>query len=178
MAMKNPVLVLGAGAAALALAASSKKKRGATGGSEAERKFLKRYDNSVITVEPDGSRMYVGMRWVHDQLIPLLNEYKDTKFDMIDDAYLQAAVIAQTDFRNPSGKALAWDDIPDTAVKEEFQNSIRSITKAYRQAREGGIAEVMLGHYSKIMAQYKCELPDSDEYLPPSCMISLALGNI
>lgn len=175
MSMKNPVLALGAGAAALALVASSKKKKGS---SKATPEHLKAYDSDKITVSPDGKKIYVGIGWPYDFLIPELNNFVDTPFGMIDDAFLTADVIVKTQFQSTDGKKLSWDDIPDTAQKKDFEDSIRKVAKAYRKAREGGLGEVMLGHYRKIMAQYKCELPDSEEYLPPSCMISIALGNI
>ena len=173
--MKNPVLALGAGAAALALVASSKKKKGGSKGVPAA---LKPYNNDRITVSPDGTKIYVGLEWPYKFLIPELNNFVDTPFGMIDDAFLTADVIVKTQFQSPDGKKLSWDDIPDTAQKKDFEDSIRKVTKAYRKAREGGLSEVMLGHYRKIMAQYKCELPESPDYLPPSCVLSIALGNI
>ena len=174
MTMKNPVLALGAGAAALALVASSKKKKSSKKVSE----DMKPYDNDKVTVTPDGTRIYVGVQWPYEFLIPELNNFVDTPFGMIDDAFLTADVIVKTQFQSTDGKKLSWDDIPDTAQKKDFEDSIRKVAKAYRKAREGGLGEVMLGHYRKIMAQYKCDLPESPDYLPPSCVLSIALGSI
>jgi len=177
MAMKNPALALGAGAAALALIASSKKKK-SKGLVKNVPEWFKEYDTDKVTVSPDGTKIYVGIEWPYEFLIPELNNFVDTKFGMIDDAFLTADIIVKTKFRSTEGKSLSWDDIPDTAQKKDFEDSIRKVAKAYRKAREGGLSEVMLGHYRKIMAQYKCELPESPDYLPPSCVLSIALGNI
>lgn len=173
--MKNPALVIGASAAALAVLASSKKK---SSSSKKSAKVPKEYTGSAITMTPDGSKVFVGVKWPYEVLIPTLNTLEDTPLDSIDALYGYLKIVDNTDFKTTDGKPVKLAEMPETPQVEDLKKSILEAAKAYVALRSQGITKVMLGHYQKIMAQYKCELPESDEYLPPSCIISIALGSI
>lgn len=174
MAINKPALAIGAGAAALALAASSKRKSKKTPPPEG----FEAYQGKSITLEPDGSKVYVGVEWPYEVLVPTLNNLEDTPLDSLDAMYGYLKIVSKTNFKTTDGKSVKLSEMPETPQIKELKDTILDAAKAYVAARGEGLSKVLLGHYSKIMAQYKCELPESPDYLPPSCIISIALGNI